>query len=348
MLGRSGSQLEFRPRSEVKAMKKGNEQSTFRPDDVASLAERLAETLKALESLMAGEADTVLGPGGESFLLLSAQDSLRDSEAVQRQIAEVQLRLNLELEQRVAERTEQLQKANQELEAAIRELREFTYSVSHDLRAPLRHVGSFAELVRQDSQLVLSEKSLRYLGTITKSAEWMGKLIDGLLSFSRIGQLELQLEDVNLNELVGQTVQEFQAQTKQRKIVWTIHPLEPVRADRELLRLVFVSLISNAVKFTSTRHEARIEIGPALSANSETVIFVRDNGAGFDPKYTEKLFGVFRRLHSREEFEGAGIGLASVQRIITLHGGRTWAEGMVEEGATFHFSIPTRDGAVTE
>jgi light-regulated signal transduction histidine kinase (bacteriophytochrome) len=329
-------------------MVKVSEYVTFRSDQVAILAQRLAETSKELESLMAGEADSILCPDGESFLLLSAQESLRHSEAVQRQMAEMHLRLNAGLEQRVAERTVQLQKANQELEAAIRELREFSYSVSHDLRAPLRHVGGFAELVRHESELVLSEKSLGYLGAISQSAKWMGSLIDALLSFSRIGQSELQKADVNLDELVRQTLADFQAQTIQRKILWTIHPLQSVRADRDLLRLVFVNLISNAVKFTGARSEARIEIGHALGADLETVIFIRDNGAGFDPKYTEKLFGVFRRLHSREEFEGTGIGLANVQRIIKRHGGRTWAEGVVDGGSTFYFSIPKQIGAMSE
>jgi light-regulated signal transduction histidine kinase (bacteriophytochrome) len=259
---------------------------------------------------------------------------LRNSEAVQRQVADIQLRLNVELQQRVAEGTAELQKANQELEAALRELREFSYSVSHDLRAPLRHVGSFAELVRQDSGHVLSEKSLRYLTTISQSAKWLGALIDDLLAFSWIGQSKMQRVEVHLDELVRETLDEFQAPTKKRKIVWTIHSLPAVRADRDLLRLVFVNLISNAVKFSRTRSEARIEIG-ALSVDRETVIYIRDNGAGFDPKYTEKLFGVFHRLHTRAEFEGTGIGLANVRRIIKRHGGRAWGEGVVNAGATF-------------
>jgi light-regulated signal transduction histidine kinase (bacteriophytochrome) len=318
---------------------------TFRPDQIAILAQRLAETSKELESLMAGEVDSILCPDGESFLLLSAQESLRHSEAVHRQMAEMQLRLNIELEQRVTERTSQLQKANQELESAISELREFSYSVSHDLRAPLRHVGGFAELVRKESGPLLSEKSCRYLGAISQSAKWMGSLIDDLLSFSRVGQSTMQKTDLNLDELVQQTLVDFQAQTTQRNIQWTIHPLQSVRADRDLLRLVFANLISNAVKFTGSRSEARIEIGHALGADLETVIFIRDNGAGFDPRYNEKLFGVFRRLHSHEEFEGSGIGLANVQRIVKRHGGRTWAEGVVDGGATFYFSIPKQTGA---
>ena len=242
-------------------------------------------------------------------------------------------RLNATLEQSVAERTAQLQDANKELQA-------FSYSVSHDLRAPLRHVLGFVDLLQRDAGPSLSEKNLNYLTTISKAAKRMGDLIDDLLAFSRVGRAELQKADVNLNELILDTVDDFQAETKARKIAWDIHPLPPVRADRALLRMVLVNLISNAVKFTGARAEAKIEIGCAPHGSGETVIFIRDNGAGFDQKYTAKLFGVFQRLHSHEEFEGTGIGLANVQRIIVRHGGRTWAEGIVDGGATFFFSIP--------
>jgi light-regulated signal transduction histidine kinase (bacteriophytochrome) len=165
-------------------------------------------------------------------------------------------------------------------------------------------------------------------------------LIDDLLAFSRIGQSEMQKTEVNLDELVRETLGDFQTKTNERNIVWTIHAVPAVRADRALLRLVLVNLISNAVKFTMARTEAKIEIGCAPNRNGETVIFIRDNGVGFDPKYTEKLFGVFQRLHSQDEFEGTGIGLANVDRIISRHGGRAWAEGVLDGGATFYFSIP--------
>jgi light-regulated signal transduction histidine kinase (bacteriophytochrome) len=168
----------------------------------------------------------------------------------------------------------------------------------------------------------------------------MGDLIDDLLAFSHVGRGALQKTNVNLDELVRETLGDFQAETKGRNIVWIIHPLPSVRADRALLRLVLVNLISNAVKFTGARAEAKIEIGCAPGCDSETVIFIRDNGAGFDPRYAGKLFGVFQRLHSQDEFEGTGIGLANVQRIIQRHGGRAWAEGVVDGGATFYFSIP--------
>jgi len=248
-------------------------------------------------------------------------------------------RLNTELEQRVVERTAQLQTANQELEA-------FSYSVSHNLRAPLRHVMGFVSLLQEEAGPSLSETNLRYLTTISQSAKRMGNLIDDLLAFSRIGKSEMQKTAINLDELVRETLGDFQAETKERSIAWEIHPLPPVRADRALLRMALVNLISNAVKFTGARAEAKIEIGCAPSGNGETVIFIRDNGAGFDPRYTDKLFGVFQRLHRYDEFEGTGIGLANVQRIIDRHGGRTWAEGVVDGGATFCFSIPKQNGGL--
>jgi len=248
-------------------------------------------------------------------------------------------RLNAELEQRVVERTAQMQTANEELEA-------FSYSVSHDLRAPLRHVMGFVELLQKDAGPELSEKNLRHLTTISQAAKRMGDLIDDLLAFSQVGRSEIQKTECNLNQLVQEVLGDLKEEMKERNIAWEIRPLPAMRADCALLRMVLVNLISNAVKFTGARAGAKIEIGCAPSHEGETVIFIRDNGAGFDPRYAQKLFGVFQRLHSHDEFEGTGIGLANVQRIIHRHGGRVWAEGVVDGGATFYFSIPKQNGEI--
>lgn len=254
---------------------------------------------------------------------------VEDQKAAEQQVR----RLNEELEHRVRERTLQLEAANKELEA-------FSCSVSHDLRAPLRHVCGYVDLLRKEIEPGLGENARRFLDIIAESAVQMGHLIDELLALSRVGRQALRRARINMNELVGQVVRVAQGEASGRAIRWRIAPLPEVEADPELLRLALMNLVSNAVKYTRPRQPAVIEIG-SQSGERETVFFVRDNGVGFDMRYADKLFGVFQRLHNAAEFEGNGIGLANVWRIINRHGGRTWAEGRVGRGATFFFSLPT-------
>jgi PAS domain S-box-containing protein len=233
-----------------------------------------------------------------------------------------------------------LARRSAELEAANKELEAFAYSVSHDLRAPLRHMSGYAELLQKKASSVLEEKSRQYLTTILESAKRMGHLIDDLLAFSRIGRAETQKTFISLDQLVKEALSEVGEETNGREIVWKIDTLPVCQGDRSMLRLVLVNLLSNAVKFTRGQTQAKIEVGCAGGNNDEIVVFVKDNGAGFDMKYVKKLFGVFQRLHQTGAFEGTGIGLATVQRIIHRHGGRVWAEGVVDHGATFYFSVP--------
>ena len=241
-------------------------------------------------------------------------------------------KLTAELEHRVAERTSQLEAANKELES-------FSYSVSHDLRARLRHVLGYVELLKRATDGQLSGKAGCYLKTISDAAEEMGELIDDLLAFSRMGRAEMRAENVALDEPVQQVIKSLEMETRYRRIEWKIGPLPKVTGDAAMLRLVLMNLIGNAVKYTSTRDLACIEIGCSESKDGRAVIFVRDNGVGFDMQYAHKLFGVFQRLHRPEEFPGTGIGLATVRRIITRHGGAVRAEGALDQGATFYFAI---------
>jgi PAS domain S-box-containing protein len=235
---------------------------------------------------------------------------------------------------------DQLAKRTTELEAMNKELEAFAYSISHDLRAPLRHMVGYAELLQKNASAILDAKSHRYMLMILESAQRMGDLIDDLLAFSRIGRAETQRTPVSLEQLVKEAVSEVQQETEGRNIVWSIGALPHVYGDRSMLRLVLVNLIANAIKFTRPRPQPEIEIGCTEGKENEVVIFIRDNGVGFEMKYVNKLFGVFQRLHRADEFEGTGIGLATVQRIIHRHGGRVWAEGLVDRGATFSFSVP--------
>ena len=238
----------------------------------------------------------------------------------------------------------ELLQSRHELEASNKELEAFAYSVSHDLRAPVRHMVGFTELLQRSNASLLNDKSQRYVTVILESAKRMGNLIDDLLAFSKISRVEQQKTLVNLDQVVKEVLSEVRQETNGRDIVWRIEPLPVCYGDRSMLRLALVNLISNAVKFTRTRAQAEIEIGFTDQKHDQVVVFIRDNGVGFDMKYVNKLFGVFQRLHPPEEFEGTGIGLATVQRIVHRHGGRVWAEGLVDRGATFYFSLSKSQG----
>jgi signal transduction histidine kinase len=240
-----------------------------------------------------------------------------------------------ELEARVRARTTELDTVNKELEA-------FSYSVSHDLRAPLRHIAGFAGLLDKRIGAQVDNEARRYLETIGSSAGKMGRLIDDLLAFSQMNRTDLSKTRVSLNTLVREARQDLASEHSAAGpiIEWHVGDLPDVIGDQSMMRQVIVNLVSNAVKYSSTQPEPRIEIGANRVSDDEVVVFVRDNGVGFDMQYVHKLFGVFQRLHGSDEFEGTGIGLANVQRIIHRHGGRVWAEGSVGQGATFYFSAP--------
>jgi signal transduction histidine kinase len=233
----------------------------------------------------------------------------------------------------LGERSEQLAAVNRELEA-------FSYSVSHDLRAPLRHVSGFAELLLKSAGPEFGENRQRYLRLISESAVKMGELIDALLVFSRMGRTEMLHTRVDLNSVVRQAQREAMQAEPGRAVEWSLDPLPTVSGDPAMLQLVFTNLLSNALKYSRPREHATIEVGARDGSGSEFVVFVKDNGVGFDMAYANRLFGVFQRLHRAEEFEGTGIGLANVQRIVLRHGGRVWAESELGKGATFYVALP--------
>lgn len=336
-------------------------------EEHALLEQRSAATHREARNMKA----LIVGGAGFSFILLIMVLAVVLRENRLRQRAEQSLRQsNEQLEQRVQERTEALNRLNEELELRVEqrthqlaasntELESFSYSVSHDLRAPLRHVQGYAELLTGEAGDQLSEKARHYLATISDASQEMGVLIDDLLSFSRMGRAEMAETTVQLDVLVRTAMDGLELSISERNIVWKIPPLPAVQGDPAMLKQVFANLLANAVKYTRPRDPAEIEIGimeydgavktaPATSGTAtpseggspcEIVLFVRDNGVGFDPQYTHKLFGVFQRLHHSSEFEGTGIGLANVRRIIDRHGGRVWAEGTLDKGATFYFTL---------
>jgi len=240
--------------------------------------------------------------------------------------------LNRDLERKVSERTMQLEAANKELES-------FSYSVSHDLRTPLRAIDGFSHILLDDYADKLDDEGKRLLKVVRDNTSRMGQLIDDILKFSRTGRVELTSSGIDMEHMAHAVIEELQTAVTGSKLQVEIEPIPPARGDNAMMRQVFANLLSNAIKFSSTREKPRIQVGATVN-DDETVYYVRDNGVGFDMQYADKLFGVFQRLHSVNEFEGTGIGLAIVKRIVTRHGGRVWADGKVNEGATIYFALP--------
>lgn len=304
----------------------------------------------AMQAALRGERDydtefRVLWPNGETRILKANGSVYRDAAGVPvrmlgtnwditeaREAARELAQYRDHLEERIQERTAELEAANQELEA-------FTYSVSHDLRSPLRHIDGFVEMVVSQYRDNLGPEGIRYLDIISSSARQMGTLIDDLLRFSRTSRQEMHKSPLDMGEVVREALAQVRGNCPDRRIEWVVPPLPTVAGDANLLRQVWINLLENAVKYTRKRDVARIEI-TCEKSGSEILFGVRDNGVGFDMKYAHKLFGVFQRLHRQDEFEGTGIGLVTVQRIIARHKGRIWAEATPGQGATFTFTLP--------
>jgi two-component system sensor histidine kinase/response regulator len=284
----------------------------------------------AVDYLMKPVISGVLRAKVEVFVeLAQVRHSLQQEIAERARIAGEMSRLNMVLEQR-----------NEDLTAANSDLEAFSHSVSHDLRMPLRHIQAYVSMIEESALPKLNADEQRRLKGVREAAQRMSQLIDDLLAFSRIGRTAMRKVPVDLNALVHAVIAELQPELKSRKVEWTLQQLPYISGDRALLHQVFLNLLANAVKYTRTRAEARVQVF-AIEQDDEIIVGVKDNGVGFDPAYSDKLFGVFQRLHSATDFEGTGVGLANVRRIVQRHGGRTWADSALNEGATFYFSLPT-------
>jgi signal transduction histidine kinase len=316
--GNNGEELMNEIREQIGEMRRTEEQLLSGREAMAAAGSRKMKTVIVL-----GNAVAV------SFLLLAG--SVVHRETLRRNVAERNLK---HTNQRLERRTLELTEINHELES-------FSYSVAHDLRAPLRQIGGYSKVLLQEYGPRLDAEARRYLEKTEEGGRRMGRLVDDLLSFSRIGRQELALQDTVLDSLLRQVVEELEPEHAGREVEWRLGDLFSAECDRGLMKQVFLNLLSNAVKYTRRREHAVIQVGQMMQ-EGQRVIFVRDNGAGFEMQYVGKLFGVFQRLHKARDFEGTGIGLAIVQRIIRKHGGRIWAQGKVEEGATFFFTLGLR------
>lgn len=286
----------------------------------------------AVDFLMKPVVSGVLRAKVEVFVeLAQARQALQQEMAERARIAGEISKLNIALEQR-----------NEDLIAANGDLEAFSNSVSHDLRMPLRHIQAFVSMIEESAINKLSAEEQRRLRGVREAAQRMSRLIDDLLSFSRIGRTSLRRLPVDMNALVQEVIDELQPEIKDRNVEWTLQRLPYISGDRALLYQVFCNLLANAVKYTRTRAQAHIQVF-AVEQDEEIIVGVKDDGVGFDMTYRDKLFGVFQRLHSASDFEGTGVGLANVRRIVQRHGGRTWAESVLNEGATFYFSLPAPD-----
>jgi light-regulated signal transduction histidine kinase (bacteriophytochrome) len=296
-------------------------------------SQRVTKTTEDEIGYLVEAFNEMLAEVGHRVEVTQAAQRELEHEVAERVRAEDELRrLNLELEQRVTDRTAQLAGVNKELEA-------FSYSVSHDLRAPLRAIAGFANLLIEDHGEDLNKEARRKLEVIVGESHRMGSLIDDLLAFSRLGRKVMQAVELDMTELVRSVHEALVQQHQGMPVEFRLGALPRGNGDRVLLGQVWTNLLSNAFKFSSRREQPLVEVN-AISDEKEHIYFVRDNGAGFDPRYQSKLFEVFQRLHDSSEFPGTGVGLALVRRIVSRHGGRVWAEGRPDAGATFYFTLP--------